>query len=190
MDQIKRDERVEVIPYEYCKHQMYAFSELYQYMQENISKIPVLFNRREDCECSIATNINVFEDGEFIRNYYYNGIIFLYSFHNKIAFPVSDVSFCSYNSKDSYTLGAVLGGSDEFDYTADSIGGVYYPIPEVNELTEEMYNQLTFLYPENVVFSSFMIAHVLSLEIDCTIKKNTDIDFEVLLKELKEYLND
>lgn len=176
------------LSYEYWINEVHDFTALYMYMNSNIDKLSRhIF---ENCPIILST---IRDGNELEYQFAYKGYIFLRVFHNSSTSTVRDECYAYYSKGDNMMFETFLHSTESFimyyNHTAAN-EGKEIPLLCSENLTEEMYNQLFFLYPEEEVFCTFFISYLISTGLECSYNPSTNIKPKLILKELKEYLND
>lgn len=178
------------LTYEYTKGKMDAFRELYNYIQDNVSMIPL----SSSANCPILIKRMVYGEGDYEYTYYYNNKVFMYEFNMPQYMSSEEECFSHYYNENHYTLGCVQEKPEYFKMVNLSCSNEkddeQIDLLSTDELTEEMYEQLLFVYDEHTVFSTFMISHILGMGVDYTLKVEPEFDAQQALIDMKEYFDD
>ena len=172
------------ITYEYTMQRIKEFVELYQYLILKYNESDDLF----DIDSPVRI---VYSDlmGE-------NGHLLFYLYAEKPLITAlhcsnSSTNYANFKSAENFCIASTPVNTTDFELSSSlrAYNKSTHPVLRNDELTEEMFEQLKFMYTDDVIYCAFFISTFIHLGYD--ISYDTEgTDLVQVLKELKEYFNE
>lgn len=190
----------DVITYEYTMQRIKEFVELYQYLQSKKNDIQTFLNATPFMQIPEPVHVVRRGDDEFTSYTYYfkykdskTNFLTIYESDVEDDCNDNDDNYVYYGTKDTFDI-VVSPLTKEFSIAKDISSPLNelekYNILSAEELTEAMFNQLQFLYTDEIIYSTFWISYIGSvMNLDCMYESSPSRDASTILKELKEYFN-
>lgn len=172
------------ITYKYTMQKINEFIELYQYLILKYNESDDLF----DIDSPVRIiKTDFIRSNVYLLDYMYGEKPLITSLHCSN----STANYANFKSVDNFRIASTPVNTTDFELSSlsNSFNKSTHPVLRNDELTEEMFEQLKFMYTDDVIYCAFFISTFIHLGYD--ISYDTEgTDLVQVLKELKEYFNE
>lgn len=171
------------ITYKYTMQKINAFLELYQYLILKYNESDDLF----DIDSPVRIIKTELFDNEYLLTYIFKGKPLITALHCSN----SSTNYANFKSAENFCIASTPVNTTDFELSSSlrAYNKSTHPVLRNDELTEEMFEQLKFMYTDDVIYCAFFISTFIHLGYD--ISYDTEgTDLVQVLKELKEYFNE